>query len=144
MTDSQNIKDLVRANEEYVKNFPKESSGLDPRPSRKLLIVTCMDARFHPSSAFALALGSTHIVRNAGGTAEEALPSIRVSQHKLGTEELLLIKHTKCGMYPDEGPDEIRERVIGDVNLLRNHGEVKGSISGWLYDVDTGEASRVV
>ena len=103
-----------------------------------------MDARFHPSSAFALALGSTHIVRNAGGSAEEALPSIRVSQQKLGTEELLLIKHTKCGMFPGHGPEQLEEEVKKDVNWLKNHGDVKGSISGWLYDVSTGGVRLIV
>ena len=83
-------------------------------------------------------------MRNAGGSAEEALPSIKVSQQKLGTEELLLIKHTKCGMFPGQGPEKIEEAVRKDVDWLKNHGDVKGSISGWLYDVSTGGVRRVV
>jgi len=102
-----------------------------------------MDARFHPPSAFGLALGSTHLVRNAGGVAREALGSIRVSQDKLGTDELLLIKHTDCGAYPGGGPEELEAAVVEDVNFLRGE-NVKGSISGWLYDVKTGGVKRII
>ncbi|KAG0644267.1 carbonic anhydrase [Tuber brumale] len=140
---SQNIQDIVRANVEYVKNFRDEDRKLPMAPSRKLLIVTCMDARFHPISAFApaLALGSTHIVRNAGGKAADAIPSIEVSQG-LGTNEILLIKHTDCGAYPDAN---IEQEVRQDVNFLKNHAGVKRGtrISGWVYVVTTGEAKMI-
>jgi carbonic anhydrase len=141
---SENVQAILKANAEYVKNFPPGNSNLPARPSRRLLLVTCMDARFHPVSAFAPALtrGSTHIVRNAGGKAEEAIPSIEVSQ-TLDTNEILLIKHTKCGAYPD--PVDIEKEVLRDVDLLRSHPRVKRGtiISGWVYDVDTGEARMV-
>jgi len=142
MTESQNIQDLLRANAEYVKNFPPENASLPMPPSNRLLIVTCMDARFHPPSAFGLALGSTHLVRNAGGKAQEALESIKVSQNKLGTNELLLIKHTDCGAYDGKGPEELGAAVVEDVNFLREN--VGGSISGWLYDVKTGGVKRII
>lgn len=57
-----------------------------------------MDARIIPSTAFGIAMGDAHVIRNAGGSAREALRSILVSQQLLGTCEILLIKHTGCGM----------------------------------------------
>jgi len=99
-----------------------------------------MDARLHPSAAFGLKLGSTHIVRNAGGKARDALESIIISQEALGTNEVLLIKHTECGVYQDE---ELEGAVKGDVKFLRDHEGVKGSISGWLYDVKTGGVRNI-
>jgi len=99
-----------------------------------------MDARFHPPSAFALELGSTHIVRNAGGKAKDALESIIISQEALDTNELLLIKHTDCGVYNDE---ELEGAVRDDVKFLRESGDVKGIISGWLYDVKTGGVRNI-
>ncbi|KAG0128105.1 carbonic anhydrase [Tuber indicum] len=141
---SENIRAFLKANAEYVKKFPDKDKNLPARPSRRLIIVTCMDARFHPVSAFApaLTLGSTHIIRNAGGKAEEAIPSIEISQ-TLDTNEILLIKHTKCGAYSDQV--DIEKEVRRDVDLLRSHPRVKRGtiISGWVYDVDTGEARMV-
>ncbi|CUS15057.1 unnamed protein product [Tuber aestivum] len=139
---SQNIQDIIRANKEYVRNFPPHDRDLPAAPSRGLLIVTCMDARFHPTSALGLALGSTHIVRNAGGSAEEAVRSIIVSQQALQTDEVLLIKHTDCGMYP-LGWD-IEQEVLRDVKLLKGHPGVSGDITGWIYDVRTGAIRRII
>ncbi|PWW75229.1 hypothetical protein C7212DRAFT_345216 [Tuber magnatum] len=136
---SQNIQD-IRANEEYARNFPEHWKNLPAAPSYRLLIVTCMDARFHPTSALGLSMGSTHIVRNAGGSAEEVVRSI-VSQQALQTNEILLVKHTDYGMYPgvDVGPE-----VVRDVNLLRGHPGVSGIISGWVYDVKTWAVRRIL
>lgn len=58
-----------------------------------LLIVTCMDARIDPAAAFGIDLGDAHVIRNAGGNAKDALRSILISQHLLGTREIVLVKH---------------------------------------------------
>lgn len=57
-----------------------------------------MDARIDPAAAFGIDLGDAHVIRNAGGNAEDALRSILISQHLLGTTEVVLVKHTGCGM----------------------------------------------
>jgi carbonic anhydrase len=57
-----------------------------------------MDARIDPAAAFGIDLGDVHVIRNAGGNAEDALRSILISQHLLGTNEVVLVKHTECGM----------------------------------------------
>lgn len=54
-----------------------------------------MDARIDPSSAFGISLGDAHVFRNAGGNPKDAMRSLLISQHLLGTREILLIKHVR-------------------------------------------------
>lgn len=93
-TDVQ--KNLEAKNAEYAQTFDK--GNLELPPAKKYLIVTCMDARIDPISAFGIDLGDAHVIRNAGGSAVEALRSIMISQQLLGTKEVMIIKHTGCGM----------------------------------------------
>ena len=73
-------------------------------PARKLAIVACMDARLDPYSVMGLTEGDAHVIRNAGGVVtDDAIRSLAISQRLLGTEEIVLIQHTDCGM---QGLDE--------------------------------------
>jgi carbonic anhydrase len=123
-----------------------------------------MDARLHPSAAFGITLGDAHIIRNAGGSAREALRSLIISQTLLGTEEILVVKHSDCGMVTFSGEDlfeklggesrevvegwlefkEVREAVRADVEFLRESKLLKGTVSGWVYKVESGEVEMVV
>lgn len=67
-------------------------------PSKKVAILTCMDARILPETVLGLGEGEAHVIRNAGGRAPEALRSLLISQQLLGTQEILVIQHTDCGM----------------------------------------------
>jgi carbonic anhydrase len=66
--------------------------------------VTCMDARIDPAAAFGISLGDAHVIRNAGGNAVDALRSLVISQQLLGTTEIILVKHTGCGMLIFDTP----------------------------------------
>lgn len=66
--------------------------------------VTCMDARIDTHAAFGISLGDAHVIRNAGGTALDALRSLVISQQLLGTREIILVKHTGCGMLIFDTP----------------------------------------
>jgi carbonic anhydrase len=57
-----------------------------------------MDARIDPASAFGITLGDAHVIRNAGGNVQDALRSLVISQQLLGTQEVVVVKHTGCGM----------------------------------------------
>ncbi|MGI8608827.1 MAG: beta-class carbonic anhydrase [Candidatus Dormibacteria bacterium] len=71
----------------------------DPRPSRQLAVVTCMDTRIEALEALGLKTGEAHILRNAGGLiTPDMLRSLAVSQLYLGTREILLMHHSDCGM----------------------------------------------
>ena len=133
-----------------------------------------MDARIDPASAYGISLGDAHVIRNAGGNAQDALRSLVISEQLLGTEEILLIKHTGCGMliFKNEdavglvrnnlGEEAVKElaafqgdfkafpdletAVKSDVQLLKESKLIpdKVKISGWIYEVETGKVRSVV
>ncbi|KAI1144705.1 carbonic anhydrase [Nemania diffusa] len=89
-------KNFVEKNAEYARTFDQGHLALPP--AKKYLIVTCMDARIDPAAAFGISLGDAHVIRNAGASAKDAHRSILISEQLLGTREIILVKHTGCGM----------------------------------------------
>src|SRR4029077_20079781 len=80
-------------------------------PARKLAVVACMDARLMVDQILGLQTGDAHIIRNAGGIiTEDALRSLILSHHLLGTQEFMIINHTDCGMLTFKD-DELRDRL---------------------------------
>jgi carbonic anhydrase len=70
-----------------------------PEPALGLVIVTCMDCRIDPSAILGVTVGEVHILRNAGGiVTDDTIRSLAISQHRLGTREIMVIQHTDCGM----------------------------------------------
>jgi carbonic anhydrase len=100
------IDHLLHANEIYAASFP----GPRPlRPKLRLAVIACMDSRLDLFGALGLDIGDAHLIRNAGGMAtDDALRSLALSQHYLGTREVVLIHHTDCGM---EGFDDTAFRA---------------------------------
>jgi len=93
---SQNIYDAIDANALYAAKFVHK--GLPIPPSRRLIILTCMDARIDPAASLGLKEGEAHVIRNAGGRPQDAMRSIILSQHLLGTRDIQVYHHTSCGM----------------------------------------------
>ena len=140
--------------------------GLPSPPSKRLVVVACMDARMDLHRILGLEPGDAHVIRNAGGViTEDVLRSLAVSQHALGTRELLLIHHTECGML---GLDEreFKERVEAETGHLPDfplgaftslEDDVRASIErvegsgflrfevvrGFIYDVRSGLLEEV-
>jgi len=76
-----------------------EAAHLDVKPSLRLAVVTCMDSRLDVFQALGLRDGEAHILRNAGGViTDDVIRSLSISQRRLGTERVMLIHHTDCGM----------------------------------------------
>lgn len=91
------IEALLANNREVAEQQPGEH--LDVRPSLKLAIVTCMDSRLDVFSALGLRDGEAHVLRNAGGViTDDMVRSLAISQRRLGTERIMVIHHTDCGM----------------------------------------------
>jgi carbonic anhydrase len=88
--------EFVRANQKYASTFTKGELPLPP--ARKVAVVVCMDARIDPARALGLEEGDAHVIRNAGGRISDALRSLTISQTLLGSEEVVIIHHTDCGM----------------------------------------------
>ena len=130
-----------------------------------------MDARIDPARAFGIPLGAAHVIRNAGASVRDAFRSIIISQQLLGTREVMIVKHTGCGMLTFDndtakaivmkkrGEVAAREvenmefqtfrdleiQVKKDVQWLRIKAvEENIRFSGWIYDVETGKTKRIV
>jgi carbonic anhydrase len=159
--------ELLEANEQYAQTFDKR--GLPMPPGRRVAIVTCMDARLHPESFLGLEIGDAHVIRNAGGrVSADAIRSLAISQRLLGTQEVVVIHHTDCGMLTFQNEDlsakiredlgvdtsgmdflpflDLEESVREDMETLRQSPLIPQdiAISGAIYDVNTGRLQEVV
>jgi carbonic anhydrase len=157
--------ELLKNNEAYAEKFDK--GGLPLPPARKVAVVACMDARLNPSFVLGLEEGDAHVIRNAGGViTDDEIRSLAISQRLLGTEEIILIHHTDCGMLTFQDDDfrrQIQDEVgikpqwapeaFGDLeeDVRQSKARIeaspfvprKDSIRGFIYDVDTGRLQEV-
>jgi carbonic anhydrase len=94
---------LLENSKRYAESFHK--GDLPTPPDKKVAVVACMDARLIPTRVLGLDEGDAHVIRNAGGViTDDEIRSLAISQNLLGTEEIILIHHTDCGMlkFTDE------------------------------------------
>ena len=107
--------ELVANAEAYANSFDKGDLPLPP--ARKIAVLACMDARLNPYGLLGLKEGDAHVIRNAGGVVtDDEIRSLAISQRLLGTEEIVLIHHTDCGMLTFTD-DEFRRSVQDDVGI---------------------------
>jgi carbonic anhydrase len=157
--------ELLRNAEAYAAGFDK--GDLPMPPGRKVAVVACMDARLNPYGLLGLQEGDAHIIRNAGGVVtEDEIRSLAISQRLLGTEEIVLIHHTDCGMLTFTD-DDFKQSILDDVgvkpawaaeafsdvdadvrqSLARVHASPfipsKTSVRGFVYEVETGTLREV-
>ena len=161
------FEEFKRANERYAAGFDK--GDLPIPPARKVAVVTCMDARLHPEEFLGLELGDAHVIRNAGGrVSDDAIRSLVISERLLGTEEIVVIHHTDCGMVTFRNEDlaakikqdldvdasgydflpfsDLEKGLREDVEKIRASELIPDDIEvhGAVYDVKTGELREVV
>jgi carbonic anhydrase len=161
----------MSATEQYLANnarYAETFSGPLPMPpAAHLAVVACMDARLNVYGMLGLGEGEAHVIRNAGGAVtDDAIRSLAISQRLLGTEEIMLIHHTDCGMLTFTD-DEFRAQVLADTGVkpewaaeafadleqdVRQSIERikaspfiprKDSVRGFVYDVRTGALREV-
>jgi carbonic anhydrase len=113
---------ILAENRRYTDAFDR--SALTARPLSRLAVVACMDARLDVEETLGLRTGDAHIIRNAGGlVTDDVIRSLIVSVEMLGTQEIVLIEHTRCGLQ-DLDEDVLRARVAeasggrGDVGVI--------------------------
>ena len=159
--------EVLQANEAYARNF--NLGQLPMPPARKLAIVACMDARITVEQLLGLKTGDAHIIRNAGGIiTEDALRSLIISHHLLGTEEFIIINHTECGMLTFKDAalraelqaktgtiaaepkhfhafSDLEENVRRQIERIESHPWIPKHIPvrGFIYDVKTGRLQEV-
>ena len=148
---SEVLSEVLAANERYVESFGDKGKLALP-PARRFAILTCMDARLHPSKYAGLAEGDAHVIRNAGGRAsDDAIRSLVISYKLLGTREWFVIHHTNCGM--ELFTDEIMRDLLAsslktatfDGEAWRDGGAGPGSVEGQFVDwLTIEEPSRSV
>jgi carbonic anhydrase len=109
------FEELFGAAEEFHQHFSPD--GLTAAPTRHVVVLSCMDARLDLFRLLGLAIGDSHILRNAGGRAtDDAIRSLVVSANWLGTRRALVIHHTGCGLF-GETDDSMREHVRESIGL---------------------------
>ena len=161
--------EFITANQQYSASFNKGDLALPP--ARRVAVVVCMDARIDPAKVLGLEEGDAHVIRNAGGRADDALRSLVISQQLLGTQEVVVIHHTDCGMltFTNEAIRSQCVEVFGgsaselagsidflpfadlemsvqeDVRYIRDSPLIPESIPvrGFVYDVRTGQLNEV-
>jgi len=158
--------DLLENAKAYATNFGKGDLPLPP--ARKIAILACMDARLNPYGLLGLNEGDAHVIRNAGGVVtDDEIRSLSISQRLLGTEEIVLIHHTDCGMLTFTD-DEFKRSIQDDVGIKpewaaesftdldedvrQSIGRIKASpfiplkdnVRGFVYDVATGTLREVI
>jgi carbonic anhydrase len=157
--------ELLKNAERYAAQFDR--GGLGAPPSKRVAVVACMDARLDPYALLGLTEGDAHVIRNAGGViTDDQIRSLAISQHLLGTREIVLLHHTDCGMltFTDEQfsdrleaetgnrPEwsarafaDLDEDVRDSVRRIRESPFIPhtGGIRGFVYDVDEGTLREV-
>jgi len=107
--------ELLANAENYAASFTKRELPLPP--ARKVAVLACMDARLNPYGLLGLQEGDAHVIRNAGGVVtDDEIRSLAISQRLLGTEEIILIHHTDCGMLTFTD-DEFKRSIQDDVGI---------------------------
>jgi carbonic anhydrase len=159
------IDEFIENNKVFAEGFDKGDLPLPP--AKKVAIVACMDARLNPYPILGLSIGDAHVIRNAGGVITDGeIRSLAISQHLLGTKEIMLIHHTDCGMltFSDTEFEQMLEEEAGRRPEWRPRsfpdleGDVRDSIQrikespfipekdevrGFVYDVKTGRLHEV-
>src|SRR6266480_4587366 len=159
------IDELVGNSTSYRDSF--ESGDLPLPPAKRVAIVACMDARLNPYGLLGLKEGDAHVIRNAGGVVtDDEIRSLSISQRLLGTEEIILIHHTDCGMLTFTD-DEFKRSVQDDVGIKPEWAAEsfpdldedvrqsiariqaspfiprKDSVRGFVYEVESGRLREV-
>jgi carbonic anhydrase len=159
------IDEFVHNAESYAERFDKGALPLPP--AKRVAVVACMDARLNPYGLLGLAEGDAHVIRNAGGAiTDDEIRSLAISQRLLGTEEIMLIHHSDCGMLTFKD-DDFRREVHADTGIRpewaaeafddldedvrQSIARIKASpfipkkdiVRGFVYEVETGKLREV-
>jgi carbonic anhydrase len=159
------LTELLQRNAEYAATFDK--GHLPREPARRLVVITCMDARIDTLAVLGLHEGDAHVLRNAGGrVSDDVIRSLVVSTHLLGVGNVIVMHHTQCGMasisqrqvkellsdiaeehlesFDLLAIDDQRQALLDDVETVRTCPLLPPvEVAGLLYDVATGAVRTV-
>src|SRR5947209_345758 len=156
--------DYLANNADYAKSF---DGPLPLPPSKHVAVLACMDARIDVYRVLGLNEGEAHVIRNAGGVVtDDAIRSLAISQRLLGTNEIILIHHTDCGMltftdddfkksiqdetgikpaWAAEAFPDLDEDVRQSIARIKASPFIpnKDSVRGFVFDVASGKLEEV-
>ena len=160
-----NYSDILAGNAEYAANFHEPELGVEP--TRRVVVIACMDSRMDIFALLGLANRESHIIRNAGGViTDDVIRSLCLSQRKLGTREVILVHHTDCGLQTVT-EDAFKAELEAELGIkpwwalesfVDPYADVaqsmarlasspfipyKDHVSGFVYDVTTGRLNEV-
>ncbi len=158
---------VIEANRSYAQTHKAASGG---RPKPKIAVVTCMDPRLSDLPAIlGLPQADLDVIRTGGpAVTQDVLSELIVSNHVLGTTEILLLNHTGCG-FTTFTDDELNARLsasTGDpspapmrffsfkdpeqntreqIAAVRSHPWISKDVPvrGFVFDVNTGLLAEV-
>ncbi len=157
--------ELLANNARYAETF---AGPLPLPPAKHLAVVACMDARLNVYGILGLNEGDAHVIRNAGGViTDDEIRSLSISQRLLGTQEIILIHHSDCGMltFTDDGFKQSIQDETGlkpswaaesfsdlSTDVRQSINRIKASpfvphtdqVRGFVFDVATGKLDEVV
>src|SRR6202453_2329704 len=161
----------MSATDQYLKNNEAYAAGfsgpLPLPPASHVAVVACMDARLNVYGVLGLREGDAHVIRNAGGVVtDDVIRSLAISQRLLGTDEIILIHHTDCGMLTFTD-DEVKAQIAADTGIRppfaleafpdldddvrQSIARIKASpflphkdVRGFVYEVEKGTLREVV
>jgi carbonic anhydrase len=158
----------MTAIDQLVERAARLGSFSIPGPPRlRLAIVTCMDSRIDPMQIFGLERGDAHVLRNAGGVVtDDVIRSLILSQRFLGTQEVMLIHHTRCGAhklpeekvkadlhretgqelpFPLDGFDDLDAAVRRSMQRVRTNPFLthRDAVQGFVLNIDTGSLREI-
>jgi carbonic anhydrase len=157
---------LLENADRYAQGF--DHGDLPLPPAKRVAVLACMDARLNPYALLGLSEGDAHVIRNAGGVVtDDEIRSLSISQRLLGTEEIILIHHTDCGMltfqddafrraiqeetgikpeWAVETFDNLEDDVRQSIARIKSSPFIpkKDEVRGFVYDVKTGRLNEVV
>jgi carbonic anhydrase len=159
-----NVEDLLKWSASHAGETAHPD--MDPRPQKQLLVLTCMDARLEVERTLGTHVGDIHLLRNAGGVVtRDVIRSVVLSQRELGTDEIMVIQHTRCGLLGLDEPalrarlattagvvpdfdflsfTDIEDSVRRSLAALDGSPFVEGVARGFIFDIDRGEVNEVL
>ena len=137
------LDEILESNEEFLKEFKEVK--LSPIPQKKLVIVTCMDARLTDGfleKAIGIKRGDAKIIKNGGNNIidHDVIRSVAVAIYVLGVKEVMVIGHYDCGMAKIN-PEKVKKSMLNNGISL---GEIdKIDIANWIGAIESEESNVI-